>query len=113
MPNAGGVVAVVEHAAHEPGDRLARDSGVERGRLSTCDSVVVSAGDRCQAAARDGLIIPELNGKLDGLAVRVPTPNVSLVDLTVELERAATEEAVNAAMKEAAAGTSRGHPLLL
>ena len=60
------------------------------------------------AARAIGLLIPELAGKLDGLAVRVPTPNVSLVDVTVELERAATEEAVNAAMKEAAAGPLAG-----
>jgi len=47
-------------------------------------------------------IIPELDGKFDGMAVRVPTPNVSLVDLTVETSKDATVEAVNAAMKEAA-----------
>ena len=49
-----------------------------------------------------------LEGKLDGMAVRVPTPNVSLVDLTAELEKPATEEQVNAAMKEAAEGPLKG-----
>ena len=60
------------------------------------------------AAAATGLVLPELKGKLDGSSIRVPTPNVSLVDLTVELEKPATEEKVNAAMKEAAAGPLRG-----
>jgi glyceraldehyde 3-phosphate dehydrogenase len=60
------------------------------------------------AARAIGLVLPALNGKLDGMAVRVPTPNVSLVDLTCELERPATEEAVNAAMKAAAEGPLAG-----
>src|SRR5439155_329412 len=60
------------------------------------------------AARAIGLVLPELNGKLDGMAVRVPTPNVSLVDLTAELEKPASEEKVNAAMKEAAAGPLQG-----
>ncbi len=49
------------------------------------------------------LAIPELKGKLDGVAIRVPTPNVSLVDLTVELGKTATAEEINAAFKKAAA----------
>jgi len=53
------------------------------------------------AATAVGLVIPELKGKLDGLAVRVPTPNVSMVDLTVELEKAATADTINAAFKKA------------
>ena len=48
------------------------------------------------------LVIPEMKGKLNGVALRVPTPNVSLVDLTVELEKSATKEEVNAAFKKAA-----------
>jgi glyceraldehyde 3-phosphate dehydrogenase len=60
------------------------------------------------AARAIGLVLPELDGKLDGMAVRVPTPNVSLVDLTVELEKPATEQTVNAAMKEAADGPLKG-----
>src|SRR3990172_8552107 len=54
------------------------------------------------------LVIPELKGKLDGYAMRVPTPNVSVVDLTVTVEKAATVEAVNAAMKRAAEGPMKG-----
>ena len=53
------------------------------------------------AASAIGLVIPELEGKLDGLAIRVPTPNVSLLDLTVELEKAASVDAINAAFKKA------------
>jgi glyceraldehyde 3-phosphate dehydrogenase len=53
-------------------------------------------------------VIPALKGKLHGTAVRVPTPNVSLVDLTVELERPATAEAINAAFKKAADGALKG-----
>ena len=54
------------------------------------------------------LAIPELKGKLDGVAIRVPTPNVSVVDLTVLLEKPATAEAINAAFEKAAAGPMKG-----
>ena len=54
------------------------------------------------AAKAIGLVIPELKGKLNGIAIRVPTPNVSLVDLTVETEKSATKEEVNSAFKKAA-----------
>ncbi|MDT8442434.1 MAG: type I glyceraldehyde-3-phosphate dehydrogenase [Desulfuromonadales bacterium] len=60
------------------------------------------------AAKAVSLVLPELKGKLDGLAVRVPTPNVSLVDLVVETEKATTVEAVNAALKAAADGALKG-----
>jgi glyceraldehyde 3-phosphate dehydrogenase len=60
------------------------------------------------AAKAVALVIPELKGKLDGGAIRVPTPNVSLVDLTVELSRAATAEEINAAMKKASEGPLKG-----
>lgn len=53
------------------------------------------------AAKAVGLVIPELKGKLDGHAIRVPTPNVSLVDLTVTLEKDVTISEVNAALKTA------------
>ncbi len=53
-------------------------------------------------------MIPALKGKLHGTAVRVPTPNVSLVDLTVELEKAATAEEINAAFRKAAEGALKG-----
>lgn len=60
------------------------------------------------AAKAVGLVIPELEGKLDGYAVRVPTPNVSLVDLTVSLRTEVTKEDVNNAIKEAAATNLKG-----
>ncbi len=60
------------------------------------------------AAKAVSLVIPELKGKLDGMAIRVPTPNVSVVDLTAELSKTATAEEVNAAMKKASEGPMKG-----
>lgn len=60
------------------------------------------------AAKAVALVLPELKGKLNGMAVRVPTPNVSLVDLVVELDKNATVEEINAAFKEAAEGELKG-----
>ena len=54
------------------------------------------------------LVVPALKGKLDGYAMRVPTPNVSVVDLTVTVEKDATPESVNAALKRAAEGPMKG-----
>jgi glyceraldehyde 3-phosphate dehydrogenase len=60
------------------------------------------------AAKAIGLVIPDLDGKMDGFAVRVPTPDGSLVDLTCELNRAVTKEEIHAAMKAAADGPMKG-----
>jgi len=60
------------------------------------------------AAKAIGLVIPELEGKMDGFAVRVPTPDGSLVDLTCELTRDVTKEEIHAAMKAAANGPMKG-----
>jgi glyceraldehyde 3-phosphate dehydrogenase len=60
------------------------------------------------AAKAVALVIPQLKGKLDGMAIRVPTSNVSVVDLTAELSKAATAEEINAAMKKAAEGPLKG-----
>jgi len=60
------------------------------------------------AAAAVGLVLPHLNGKLDGFAIRVPTINVSIVDLTFVAKKPTTAEAVNAAVKAAAAGALKG-----
>ena len=54
------------------------------------------------AAKAVGLVLPELNGKLDGVAIRVPTPNVSVVDLTFEADRDTTVEEINEAIRKAA-----------
>ncbi len=60
------------------------------------------------AAKAVALVLPELKGKLTGIAVRVPTPNVSLVDLVTELEKSAEAEEINQAFKDAAAGNLKG-----
>ncbi|HYQ82066.1 MAG TPA: type I glyceraldehyde-3-phosphate dehydrogenase [Anaeromyxobacteraceae bacterium] len=68
-------------------------------------SMIPSTTGAAKAVAE---VIPELKGKLHGTAVRVPTPNVSLVDLTVELEKPTTAEQINAAFKAAAEGKLKG-----
>ena len=75
-----------------------------RARAATASIIPTKTG----AAAAIGLVLPELAGKLSGIAVRVPTPNVSLVDLTCLLERPATPESVNDAFRQAAAGDLSG-----
>jgi glyceraldehyde 3-phosphate dehydrogenase len=60
------------------------------------------------AAKATGLVIPEVKGKIDGIALRVPTPDVSLVDLTAEVQKKATIEEVNAAFRQAARGELKG-----
>ncbi len=75
-------------------------SDLRRARAAALNMIPTSTG----AAKAIGLVIPELKGKMDGVAVRVPTPNVSLVDLVIEADRPGTKETVNAAFKEAAGG---------
>lgn len=77
---------------------------LRRARAANLSMIPTTTG----AAAAVGLVIPELAGKLDGTAVRVPVPVVSLVDLTVELKRSATVRDLNAAFKAAAEGTMKG-----
>ncbi len=60
------------------------------------------------AAKAIGLVLPVLKGKLDGIAIRVPTPNVSVVDLTAVIMKDADDKSVNAAMKAAADGPLKG-----
>jgi glyceraldehyde 3-phosphate dehydrogenase len=79
-------------------------SDLRRARAAALSMIPTSTG----AAKAIGLVIPVLKGKLDGFAMRVPTPNVSVVDLVVECEKATTKEEVNAAMKAAAAGPLKG-----
>ena len=75
-----------------------------RARAAAMSMIPTSTG----AARAIGLVIPALKGKLDGIAVRVPTPNVSLVDLCALLERDADSKAINLAMKKAAEGELKG-----
>lgn len=79
-------------------------SDLRRARAAAVSIIPTSSG----AAKAVGLVIPELKGKLDGFAMRVPTPDGSVVDLTVELEKNATIEEINAAIKEAAEGPMKG-----
>ncbi len=75
-------------------------SDPRRARAASLNMIPTSTG----AARAVGLVLPELKGKLDGTAIRVPTPNVSLIDLTIEAKRKTTAEEVNAAMVKAAKG---------
>ncbi len=77
---------------------------LRRARAAAVSIIPTSSG----AAKAVGLVIPELQGKLDGFAMRVPTPDGSVVDLTAELNRAVTKEEINAAMKTAAEGPMKG-----
>lgn len=77
---------------------------LRRARAGALNLIPTSTG----AARAIGLVMPELEGKLDGYAMRVPTPDVSVVDLTAELRSDATVEGINAAMKKAAEGPMKG-----
>ncbi len=79
-------------------------SDLRRARSATMSQIPTKTG----AAAAVGLVLPELKGRLDGFAVRVPTINVSLVDLTFSAKRPTTVEEVNQALRNAAGGALRG-----
>ena len=83
-------------------DTLHKD--LYRARAAALSMIPTSTG----AAKAVGLVLPELKGKLDGVAIRVPTPNVSVVDLVFEAKRTTTVEEVNAAIKAAADGPMKG-----
>ena len=81
--------------------------GIEEGLMTTVASqnIIPSSTGAAKAV---GKVIPELNGKLTGMSFRVPTPNVSVVDLTVRLKNPATYDEIKAAMKEASEGSLKG-----
>ncbi len=79
-------------------------SDLRRARAAALSIIPTTTG----AAKAVGLVLPELKGKLDGYAMRVPTPNVSLVDLVAFVERPTTTEEVNGALKKAATGPLKG-----
>ena len=79
-------------------------SDLRRARSCALSIIPTTTG----AAKAVGLVIPELNGKLNGGAMRVPTPTGSIVDLTVKLNKSATKEEINAAVKAAAEGPMKG-----
>ena len=77
---------------------------LRRARAAAVSMIPTSTG----AARAIGLVMPQLKGKLDGIAIRVPTPNVSIVDLVVEVGKATSAQEVNQALKEAANGPLKG-----
>ena len=77
---------------------------MRRARAATLSMIPTTTG----AAVAVGKVLPELNGKLDGFAIRVPTPNVSVVDLTVELNKKPSADAVNEVLKEASENSLNG-----
>lgn len=79
-------------------------SDLRRARAAAMSMIPTTTG----AAAAVSLVLPALKGKLDGMAIRVSTPNVSVVDLVAELEKDATAEEVNNALKKAANGSLKG-----
>ena len=89
-------------------DQIILDSphkDLRRARAAAMSMIPTSTG----AAKAIGLVLPDMKGKLDGMSVRVPTPDGSVVDLVAKLERPATKEAINAAMKAAAEGPMKGY----
>jgi glyceraldehyde 3-phosphate dehydrogenase len=77
---------------------------LRRGRAAALSIIPTSTG----AAAAVGLVLPELAGKFDGISVRVPTPNVSLVDLTFHTERPTSADEINSVIRQASEGSLRG-----
>src|SRR5207253_2708310 len=77
---------------------------LRRARAAALSMIPTSTG----AAKAIGLVLPELKGKLDGIAIRVPTPDVSIVDLTVRTAKPVSAESANAALKAAANGAMKG-----
>jgi glyceraldehyde 3-phosphate dehydrogenase len=78
---------------------------LRRARAAAMSIIPTTTG----AARATGLVLPEVKGRIDGMAMRVPTPNVSIVDLTAELEREADADSINAAFRKAASGSMRGY----
>ena len=103
-----GIVAGLMTTIHSyTNDQVLTDvyhSDLRRARSATMSQIPTKTG----AAAAVGLVMPELKGKLDGFAIRVPTINVSLVDLTFTAKRATSVQEVNKFMQEAAVGAMRG-----
>ena len=79
-------------------------SDLRRARAASVSMIPTTTG----AAKAVTLVLPELEGRLDGMAIRVPTPNVSIVDLVATFEKEITAEEINAAVKEAAEGSMKG-----
>ncbi len=108
LENFGIVEGLMTTVHSYTGDQRILDAGhsdLRRARSAALNIVPSSTG----AAKAISLVLPELKGKLNGFAMRVPTPDVSVVDLVVRTEKPVTAEAVNAAMKKAAEGELKGY----
>ena len=99
-----GLMTTIHAFTNDQNTLDAPHSDLRRARAAGSSMIPTSTG----AARAVGLVLPELDGKLNGMAVRVPVPNGSLVDFTAHLERPATVEKVNGAFRQAAAGPMRG-----
>lgn len=99
-----GLMTTVHAYTQDQNLQDAPHSDLRRARAAALNIVPTSTG----AAKAIGLVLPELKGKLDGYALRVPIPTGSVTDLTVELKREASGEAINAALKAAAEGPMKG-----
>ena len=101
--NRGFMTTIRSYTGDQPTlDTMHKD--LYRGRAAAMSMIPTSTG----AAKAVSLVLPELDGKLDGVAIRVPTPNVSVVDLTFEAGRNTTVEEINAAIRAAADGPMKG-----
>ncbi len=99
-----GLMTTIHAYTNDQNTQDAPHKDLRRARAAALSMIPTKTG----AAAAIGLVIPELNGKLDGFAIRVPTPNVSVVDFTAELNKNTTPEEINAAIKKAADGPMKG-----
>ena len=99
-----GFITTIHSYTNDQGilDQVHKD--LRRARAGAINMIPTTTG----AARAVGKVLPELNGKLDGVSVRVPTPDASLTDLVAELEKDVTADEVNAALKEAAEGSLKG-----
>ncbi len=101
--NKGFMTTIHSYTGDQPTlDTMHKD--LYRARAAALSMIPTSTG----AAKAVGLVLPELDGKLDGVAIRVPTPNVSVVDMTFEASRATSVEEINAAIQDAANGPLKG-----
>jgi len=99
-----GLVTTIHAYTNDQNILDAPHSDLRRARSCAVSQIPTTTG----AAKAVGIVIPELNGKLDGMAIRIPTPTGSLVDLVANLKVETTIEEINAAMKEAAEGPMKG-----
>jgi glyceraldehyde 3-phosphate dehydrogenase len=99
-----GLMTTIHSYTNDQATLDAPHKDLRRARAAAVSMIPTTTG----AARATSLVLPEVKGKLDGMAIRVPTPNVSLVDLTAELEREVTVEEVNQAFREMAQGPLTG-----